>query len=447
MARSRVVILGGGFAGVATARELERAGKKRVDITLVSRMNFMLFTPMLPEVASGSLDSRDIMQPLRAAIRQSKNGSDGSSFELGEAIGIDADRRTVTVRHPLTHEARLIEYDELVLALGATSSTMNIAGVAKFTVPLKTIADAEIVRSRVVGALEVASKTHDLIERDRLLRFVVVGGDFTGVELAGELQAFLNSILGYYPAIDGRDVEVLVVESGERLLGHLPEKFGKYAASVLSKRCVRLMLKQGVNAVDSHGVELKGGERIASGTVLWAAGVKPSPLAELLGLRTTEHGAIETGGDFAVADVPHMWALGDCAAVPKPGGGTYAPLAQNAIREGPALAKNILARLRGKPTRNFRYRELGQMASLGNRQAVAELPGGHMVTGLPAWLLWRMYYLGRLPGLSQKTRVALDWTLGLAFSPQTSRLPMIEAGETSFSQHADQEETAHAASR
>ncbi len=446
MARARVVILGGGFAGVATARELERIGKKRVDVTLVSRSNYMLFTPMLPEVASGSLAARDIMQPLRSAMRR-RSGSDASSFELGEAVGIDADRRAVTVRHPLTRDSKLIAYDELVLALGSTSSTMDIPGVAKFTVPLKTIADAEIVRSRVVGALEVACKTHDVIERDRLLRFIIVGGDFTGVELAGELLAFLDSILKFYPGIDRGGVEVLVLDSGERLLEHLPERFGKYAASVLSKRGARLMLKQDVSAVDSRGVELKSGERLASGTVLWAAGVKPSPLAELLGLQTSKHGAIETGGDFAVAGAPHVWALGDCAAVPKPQGGTYAPLAQNALREGPALAKNILARLRGKATRNFRYRELGQMASLGNREAVAELPGGHMVTGFAAWLLWRTYYLGRLPGLSQKARVALDWSLGLAFSPQISRLPMIETGETSFSHNAEHEEGAHAASR
>ena len=148
-----------------------------------------------------------------------------------------------------------------------------------------------------------------------------------------------------------------------------------------------------VSAVDSRGVELKDGKRIASGTILWAAGDKPSPLAAQLGLKTNEHGAIETSGDFTVTGAPHVWALGDCAAVPKPRGGTYAPLAQNAIREGPLLARNIVARMRGKATRNFRYRELGQMASLGNRTAVAEMPGGHMLTGRAAWIVWRAYYL------------------------------------------------------
>jgi NADH dehydrogenase len=438
---ARIVIVGGGFAGVAAARALRSLRKgERAEITLVSRQNFMLFTPMLPEAAVGSIELQHIMQPLRAELRVNGGTRRGSHFELGDAIGVDLERRTVSVRHPLTHDVRLIEYDELVLALGATDSTMGVPGVERFTVPLKTIGDAEIVRSRVIGALEVTAKTNDLLERDRLSRFVVVGGNFTGVELAGELQAFLHSILRYYPGIDPASVEVVVVESSDRLLGHLPEKFGKYAASVLRKRGTRLVLGREVNAVDPHGVELKDGERIESATVIWAAGVAPSPLAKQLGIKTNEHGAIETGGDFAVAGTPHVWAVGDCAAVPRPQGGTYAPLAQNAIREGKLLAANIRARLGGKPTKNFRYSELGQMASLGHRNAVVELPGGRMLTGALAWFAWRTYYLGRLPGWNRRTRVALDWTLALAFPPETARLPLVDKGESSF-------EDIHASSR
>ncbi|MGA7748286.1 MAG: NAD(P)/FAD-dependent oxidoreductase [Candidatus Aquilonibacter sp.] len=433
MARARVVIIGGGFAGVATARELERAGKSEVDVTLVSRQNFMLFTPMLPEVAAGSIDAQDIMQPLRTAGRDRRNAGGSSRFELGEAIGVDVARRTVTVRNPVTHDSKLLEYDELVLAVGATESTMGVPGVEKFAVPLKTIEEAQMVRSRVVGALEAAATTSDLAARDRLLRFVVIGGDFTGVELAGELLAFLHAILGYYPSIDCAKVELVVLESGARLLGHLPDKFGKYAAAALSKRGARLRLNEEVSAIDGRGVELKSGERIASGTVIWAAGEKPSPLADVIGLKTNKRGAIETGADFAVSGASHVWALGDCAAVPRPKGGTYAPLAQIALREGPLLARNIIARIRGRSTANFSYEELGQMASLGDREAVVELPGGVMVTGFVAWLLWRTYYLGRLPGLRRKTRVALDWTLGLVF-PSSSRV-------------AVEEENAHAALR
>ena len=272
------------------------------------------------------------------------------------------------------------------------------------------------MRSRVVGALEVAAKTNNLLERDRLSRFVVVGGNFTGVELAGELQAFLRSILRYYPSIDSATVEVVVVESSDKLLGHLPEKFGKYAASVLRARGTRLLLGQDVKAVDSRGVELKDGERIESATVVWAAGVEPSPLAKQLGIKTNKHGAIETGGDFAVTGTPHVWALGDCAAVPRPEGGTYAPLAENAIREGELLAANIRASLRRKPTKNFRYHELGQMASLGDRNAVVELPGGRMLTGTVAWMAWRTYYLARLPGWNTPDagRTRLDARAGLS---------------------------------
>lgn len=438
---SRIVIIGGGFAGVATARALERFQKKeRLDITLVSRQNFMLFTPMLPEAATGTIEARHIVQPLRTALGSSKGAHRSSMFELGDAIGVDVDRRTVTVRHPLTHDVRLIEYDELVLAVGATDSTMGVPGVEKFSVPLKSISDAELLHGRIVGALEVAAKTQDLLERDRLLRFVIVGGNFTGVELAGELQAFLRSILRYYPSIVPASVEVVLLESSDKLLGHLPAKFGKYAASTLRKAGTQLLLKRDVSAVDSHGVELKGAERIASATVIWAAGEEPSPLAKQLGIATNSHGAIETGGDFAVTGTPHVWALGDCAAVPRPGGGTYAPLAQNAIREGTLLASNLRARLRGKPTKNFRYHELGQMAPLGNHRAVAELPGGRMLTGFAAWALWRSYYLMRLPGWNQRTRVALDWTLATAFRPEMARLPLIENDGSSF-------ENSHAPSR
>lgn len=424
---ARVVIVGGGFAGVSTARELERlAHRGEVQLTLVNRENYLLFTPMLPEVASGSIETRHIAQPLRALLAHE------GQFELGSALSIDTARREVLIEHPIARDVKAIAYDELVLALGACASSMGVPGVDKFALPFKTLADAETVRSRVVGALEVAAKTSNLLERDRLLRFAIVGGNFTGVELAGEICAFLESIVEYYPHLDAGAIEIVVVEQGERLLAHLPAKFGKYAAAALRRRGVNLLLGQPVAAVDAHGVELKSGVKIASSTVIWAAGEEPSPLARQLGLETNAHGAIETLGDFTVRGTPHVWAAGDCAAVPRPEGGTYSPLAQNAMREGKLLARNLLAKLREKPTRNFRYRELGQMASLGDRNALAEVPGGRMIAGLPAWMLWRSYYLGRLPGWNKKTRVALDWMLGAVFPPRVARLPLVHRGEVPF---------------
>lgn len=420
-----IVISGGGFAGVSAAREFERSKSRDVAVTLVNRENYMLFTPMLPEVAGGVLDARDVAQPLRAALHSCE-------FELGEVIGIDRLDRSVTLCHPLTHECKTLHYDELVLAFGATSSTMGVPGVEKFTLGLKSIADAVQIRNRVLAALEVAAKTGDLIERDRLLRFVIVGGGFTGVEAAGELQGFLGAISRYYPEIARSAIEVVLVEGGHRLLEHLPAKFGKRAAESLGHRGVRINLGDLVAAADGHGLELKNGMRFESRTIVWAGGVRPAPVVAALGIKTNKHGAACVNGDFSVRGEPHLWAIGDCAEIPQPKGGTYAPLAQNATREGPLLARNVLAKLNGKATRNFRYKELGQMASLGDRQALAELPGGRMLSGTPAWLLWRAYYLARFPGWGRKARVAMAWSLETVFPRGSGRLPLVEEGATSF---------------
>lgn len=424
---ARVVVLGGGFAGVSFARELRRLDPRgqRASLTLVNRENFMLFTPMLPEVASGGIETRDIARPLRATLRD-------VGFELGEASSLDVAERKVTICHPLTRESKTVAFDELIVALGSTASDFGVPGVAEHTLPLKVIEDASKIHSHVLGVLEVAAETRDRVERDRLLRFVIVGGGFTGVETTGELLGFLKSVTRYYPALEKSNIECVLVEGGKSLLAHLPPKFGKRAAASLRRRGVRLHLGDAVASVDGRGLTMKSGTRFDSRTVVWSAGTVPSPLAKRAGLPTDEHGAISVEADFSVKGTPHVWALGDCAAVPKPKGGTYAPLAQNAIREGPVLAGNLLATLDGKPTKNFRYRELGQMASLGDRQGLALLPGGHMISGLPAWILWRAYYLGRLPGWGNKVRVATNWTLEMALPPDLARLPAAGGGDTSF---------------
>ncbi len=406
----RVVILGGGFAGLSAARAFERRRKrvKGLEIVLVDRNNYMLFTPMLPEAATGSVEAQHITEPFREQLKHVR-------FELGEVLNVDETRRVVSVRHPLTNESKALDYDELVLALGSTASTMGVEGVERCAFPLRTLADAERLRNAVIAAVEIASESTDIAERDRLLRFVIVGGGFTGVEAAGELNAFVRSILRYYPVLHEQMLRVVVVQGEKRLLPHLPDRFGKYAARVLHDRGVEIRTGVDVASVDSAGVTLKSGERYESRTIVWAAGTEPAPIVKRLGLKVSRHGAIETQRDFSVDGRPHLWAIGDCAAVPKQDGGTYAPLAQNATREGPLLTRNVLARLRGKRTKPFSYTTKGQMASLGDRRALAELPGGVELTGLPAWVLWRTYYLGRLPGVSRKTRVALDWTLGVAF--------------------------------
>jgi NADH dehydrogenase len=417
----RAVILGGGFAGLSAARELSRRRKRvrDLEIVLVDRHNYMLFTPLLPEAATGSVEVRDITQPFRAQLRHVR-------FELGEVLAVDDARRVVTLQHPITLGTTTLAYDELILALGSTPSTLGVPGVERCTIPLRTVDDALHLRNALVGAMEVASQTTDLVERDRLLRVVVVGGGFTGVEAAGEIAAYLRSLRRFYRALDATAPCVSLVQARDRLLPELPAEFGKQAARQLREEGVEIRIGCDAESVDDAGLTLKNGERYESRTIVWCAGSKPAPFVERLGLKVTHEGAIQAERDCSVPDRPHVWAIGDCAAIPKKDGGTYAPLAQNATREGPLAARNVLARLRDKPTRPLRYKKVGQMASLGNGRALVQLPGNRMLTGPVAWLLWRGYYLSRLSGAKSRTRVALDWALGLAFGPSLARLPLTE---------------------
>lgn len=419
---TRVLIVGGGFAGAAAARKLESVGRKSdLVVTLVSRTNYLLFTPLLPEVAGGTIDARDITEPLRAMLRR-------TNVELGETVSIDLEDRSAVIESPITRERTTLHYDHVVLALGSIEKNSGIPGASEFGLPLKSMSDAVTLRNRVLGGFEVAVATRDRVERDRLLRFVVIGGGFTGVEAAGELLSFAHSVHRFYPALEAIDPVVELVENQERLLAHLPEKFGKRAAALLRDRGIALHVGVGVEYVDGAGVQLKNGKRLESRTVVWSAGVEPEPLVRTLGVRLSRHDAIVVNPDFSVPERRGVWAVGDCAAVPQPGGGYYVPLAQNAVREGPLLARNIVAAIRGRRTADFRYKPLGQMVSIGGRCGVAELPGRRMISGRLAWMLWRTYYLGRLPGWYRKARVAADWTLDAAFPTGTSRLALV-AGE------------------
>ncbi len=427
---SKVLIIGGGFAGASVAKELERKqSRTKLDVTLVNRENYLLFTPMLPEVAAGSIESRHVVQPLRAALRK-------TTFELGDATAIDLASNTVTVTDPLVKQPKTLKYDHLVLAMGSHISMHGVPGAQEHSLPLRTVGDAAALRDHVIGVLEVAAVRKELAARDSLLRFVIVGGGFNGVEAAGELRGFLRDVIRFYPQIQPEHTSVVVVNEGERLLKELPSKFGKAAARSLLERKIQIRLRQQVDRIDAEGVTLKDGTRLASRTVIWSTGDAPSPLIKLMDLRTSQHGAIIVKNDFSVPGHPGLWALGDCASVPKEDGGFYAPLAQNAVREGPRLARNLLNVLSGKATEPFAYRDLGMMASLGDRQGLAELPGGRMVTGTPAWLLWRSYYLSRLPGRYRKVRVAADWTLGLFFPRDISSLGCSSGARRTGEMHA-----------
>ena len=420
----KIVVLGGGFAGVAVARRLEkRLRRDEAEIALVSRDNFTLFTPMLPEVSSGGLEPRHVATPVRAQVHR-------TTFVLGEIAGLDLASRAVEARHPLTGDVTRLEYDHLVLALGSVTSTFGIPGVAEHSLPLKTLEDAETLRNRVIAALEQAVVTPPGPARERLLTFAVVGGGYTGCECAGELVDFFRSIVRFYRPLALADVRMILIEAGKALLPDLPPAMGRYTTRSLARRKVELVIGDGVTRIDEHGIALYSGTFIPCGTVVWSAGVRPSPvLRDLAGVPHARNGGILVNPDMSVIGAPGIWALGDCAWIPvRPGADErdkdawYPATAQHAIREGPALADNVVAALRGTPTKPFRYASLGTMASLGARRGVAQLPGGFVLTGFIAWFLWRSYYLARLPGLDRKVRVAFDWALGVIFPRDIAEL-------------------------
>ena len=426
---TRIVVLGGGFAGVTAARELERRAPADTHITLVNRENFQLFTPMLPEVASGTLDMRAIVSPLRVTLKRAQ-------VVLGEVSAVDIGARVVTVDLSVLGSQATLPFDHLVFALGSESSTHGIPGIAEHAYLLKTLPDAARLRARVGSAFEAAAAEHDRVKRDQWLRFVIAGGGFTGVEAAGELAGYLKRLHRYYPTLHDLAPEIVLVESGHRLLEHLTPEFGKRAAASLRARNVRIELGEDIASGNADGLTLKSGKRVDSRTIVWTAGEEPAPLLKKTGLQTSEHGALVVGSDFAVPGVVGIWGIGDCARIPKHGGGDVSPLAQNAVREGPLLARNIVAALAGESSKPFMYRPLGMMASLGSRDAVAQLPGNHMIAGFPAWLMWRAYYLGQLPGTARKLRVAGDWTVTGLFAQNVARLPWISERLTAEEDHA-----------
>ncbi len=412
----RIVILGGGFAGIAVASRLERRLRPgEAKLTLIGRENFSVFTPMLPEVCSGALDVRHVVTPIRAQLRR-------TNFVLADVDALDVRAGTISYTHTLTGIAETLAYDHVVLALGSATSTFNLPGVAERTFALKTLEDAAVLRNRLVWLLELADSTDEPLSLQRLLTIVIVGGGFTGVEAAGEIVELFKSVLRFYPHVPPQRVRVVLLEGGTTLLPGLPPRMGAYAAKVLTARGVQVMTGDGVARADDAGLGLQSGARIETSTIVWSAGVKPSPIIATTPLPQTKRGAVVVGEDLRVAAFPAVWAAGDCAAIPDGAGGFYPPTAQHAVREGPRLADNLVAVLRGAPTKAFRFSALGMMASLGARKAVAQLPGNRVLTGYLAWFLWRTYYLLRLPGLDRKLRVAFDWTLEMIFPRDIAEL-------------------------
>ena len=420
---AQVVVLGGGFGGVYAARHLEklkRAGAP-IDITLVSRDNFFLFTPMLHEVAASDLDITHIVSPLRTLLRQ-------TTVFVGDVESIDVTTHRVRVSHGFERHAHDLAYDHLVVSLGSITNFYGLPGLESHCLTMKTLGDAIHLRNRVIATLEEAD-TECADSEEGLLTFVVAGGGFAGVETLGALNDFVRDALHFYPRLKHRTVRMVLVHSGPTILPELGEQLGAYAAAKLAARGLEIITNARVTGVTSHAVSLADGRVIASRLVVWTAGTSPHPLIGRLPCET-DHGRIKVDETLAVPGHPGIWALGDCAVVPdRRTGRPFPPTAQHAIREARTVAGNIAASLDGQPLRAFDFRTLGQLAAIGRRTGVARVFGVNF-SGFIAWWLWRTIYLGKLPRFEKKVRVALDWTLDLLFAKDfvqflTVRAPVV----------------------
>jgi NADH dehydrogenase len=406
---TRIVLLGGGFGGVYCAMHLERLLKRRrdVEITLVSRDNFFLFTPMLHEVAASDLDITHIVSPLRALLKR-------SSVLVGDVREIDVQRRTVAVAHGFSQHRHEIAFDHLVVALGSTTNFYGLPGLDRHALTMKTLGDAIHLRNRVIATLEEAD-TECAADTEGLLTFVVAGGGFAGVETMAAVNDFVREALRFYGRLSPERVRMILVHAGPTILPELGQALGEYAQRKLAARGVDIVVNATVAAVDATGVTLADGRRIPSRLIVWTAGTSPHPL--LRGLPCPlDRGRIVVDETLAVPNWPGVWALGDCAVVPNPRTGKpHPPTAQHALRQAKTAARNIAAALDGRDAERFEFTTIGQLAAIGRRTGVARLFGCNF-SGFVAWWLWRTIYLSKLPRLDRKLRVAIDWTLDLIFA-------------------------------
>jgi len=416
--RIRIVILGGGFGGVFTARHLERLLRRTsgAEVVLVSRDNFFLMTPLLFDVATGTLALHNNSAPVRSALR---------STRVVEAMvtGVDVNRRVVSVQ--AEGEEQEIEYDHLVLALGGVTNQRMIPGSeAAFT--FKSLADAALLRNHVLEQLERADDETDPDLRRRRLTFAFIGGGFVGVELFGELTAFVRKVLRFYPRIQENELRFALLQHGDRLMPEVDPKLAAYATTVLRRRPgVEVRTGTAVKRVGPGQVELDD-TAIESGTIILAAGMEPNPLIATLPLTRDRRGRLVVAATMRSADRSNVWALGDCAAVPDPHGNPYPTLAQHAIRQAKVLARNITAALAGREPVPFVYDTLGIMASLGAGKGFGTILKVR-VRGLPAFWARRAYYLMTMPGWGRRLRILADWAVSLVTRPDTGRIDLAAA--------------------
>lgn len=406
--RTRILILGGGFGGVYTARHLERLwrGSGDVEISLVSRDNYFVMTPLLFEAGSGVLEPRHAVNPIRPLLGKAR-------FIEAEVQHIDLRRRAVAVRPTGSGEVYELEYDQLVLALGGVTNLKLVPG-SENALTFKTLGDAIYLRNQVIQLFELADVERDAARKQAQLTFIVVGGGLVGVELMGEITTFVPSVARLYKHVDANEVRFEMIEAGPHIAPEFDDKLAEYSAGVLKRRGVQIRTNTRVKAIHSDSIELPDGQTIAARTIIVATGVAPSPLVAGLAVDKDHKGRVKTDATMRVSGQSNLWALGDCALIPDPSGKPYPPLAQHALREAKQLAENITAVLRGGQAKPFVYSSKGTLAALGHFKGAGKVYGIN-IHGFVAWWVWRTYYLMRMPHWSRRLRVVIDWTIALFF--------------------------------
>ncbi len=431
---TRIVILGGGFGGLEVARHLDRLFRHDddVEITLVNRDNYFLFNPMLPEVAGSSIEAKHVVSPLRRFFRKVR-------FHEAEVERIDLAARTVTVAHGVTRHTHELSFDHLVLALGSVTNFRGLPGVAEHALTFKSLGDAMVLRNRMIDLFEQADLECCAEERRPLMTFVIAGAGFSGVELAAALWDFCHAAGRFYRNVQPDEARLVVLHPNERILPELGPELADYALRKLRARGVEVQTGTGVRAAGPSWVETSAGGWIPAYTLIWTAGIAPNPLLRHIPCEKDRRGAVIVNPYLEVPGCRGTWALGDCAAIPDPDTGQpYPPTAQHAIREAKTLAANLYAAIRGRRKRAFQFRSLGMFVSLGHRSAVAEM-GGLRFSGFPAWWLWRTVYLAKLPTMERRVRVAIDWTLDLAFARDFAQLRPFQERAVSASPREERE--------
>ncbi|MDQ1723094.1 MAG: hypothetical protein QOG52_122 [Frankiaceae bacterium] len=409
-----ILIVGGGYVGMYTALRLQKKLRKgEANITVIDPNAYMTYQPFLPEAAAGNLEPRHMVVPLRRVLSKCQ-------VITGRVTKVDHASRTATIR-PTPGERYDLKYDAIVMAPGSIVRTLPIPGLVELGIGFKTVAEAIFLRNHVLGKMDLAASTENAELRKRALTFVVIGGGYAGIEALGELEDMTRDACRYYDGIEPSDLRWVLVEASPRILPEVSQQMAGYTVDRLKERGIDLRLATRVESLLDGHVKLSDGFEFDTETVVWTAGVKPSPLLAHTDLPLDARGRVRAHATLAVEDMDNAWSAGDCAAVPDLSkddpDATCAPSAQHAVRQTKVLADNIVSSLRGGSLKTYKHAYAGSVASLGLHKGVAEVKVGRWwkIRGFPAWFMHRTYHLSRVPTFNRKVRVMADWTLGLFF--------------------------------